>query len=153
LEEIAQKKLFGLRTSTNLTCNKCDAVFVPDGNKYKLTDVMNKLFPVWQEYNKQSLTTEEWKRISYGGMSDDKQRETDMEQYMTDLKDGRISIRLKIEGGSSSVILKDKEELQIMLPNIALWEPRSVRTTSGGYGGTSFRVAKGIYFRVGAFGA
>lgn len=153
LEETAQKKLFGLRTSTNLTCDKCDAVFVPDGNKYKLTNVMNKLFPIWQEYNKQSLTTEEWKRISYGGMSDDKQHEADMEQYMTDLKEGKVSIKFRIEGGSSSVILKEKEELQMVLPNVALWEPRKVTTTVGGYGGPSFRIAKGVYWRVGAFGA
>jgi len=153
LELMAQKKLFGLRTGANFTCNKCYAVFVPDGNKYKLTDITNKLLPIWQEYNKQSLTTEEWKRISYGGISDDKQREADMEQYMTDLKEGKVTIKFRIEGGSFSVILKEKEELQMVLPNIALWEPRKVTTTVGGYGGPSFRIAKGVYWRVGAFGA
>lgn len=38
-------------------------------------------------------------------------------------------------------------------PNISLWESRAVRKTSGGYGGPSFRVAKGVYFRVGGFQA
>jgi hypothetical protein len=154
LEERTQKGLFGLRTSTNLICKSCGAVFSPDGNDYKLTGIASgKPFPVWQEYNKQSLAPEEWKRISYGGVSDAKQREADMEEYLTSLKEGKTSIKFTIEGGSSSVILKPNEELQVQLPNIALWEPRSVRTTTGGYGGPSFRVAKGVYFRVGAFGA
>ena len=47
--------------------------------------------------------------------------------------------------------MKKKEELQLALPNISLLEPRAVRT--GGYGGPSFRVAKGVYFRVGGFRA
>jgi hypothetical protein len=153
LAEMSQKKFFGLQTSTNLKCNNCNAVFTHDGNKYKLTDVTNKLFLIWQEYNKQSLTTQEWKRISYGGMSDEKQHEADMNEYMTDLKEGKVSIKFRIEGGSSSVILKEKEELQILLPGVALWEPRKVTTTVGGYGGPSFRIAKGVYWRVGAFGA
>jgi len=82
-----------------------------------------------------------------------KQREADMEEYMTSLKEGKTSIKFRIEGGSSQVILKENEELQMVLPNISLWEPRKVTTTTGGYGGPSFRVAKGVYFRVGAFGA
>jgi hypothetical protein len=160
LKEITQKKLWGLINSTNFTCNKCDSVFVTDGNKYRLTYVASNFLPVGQEYIKQNLTKEEWKRISYGGFSDDEQRiiddeqrKTDIEQYMTDLREGKVSVKFRIEGGSSSVILKDKEELLIMLPNIALREARSVRDTSGGYAGPSFRIAKGVSFRVGAFGA
>jgi hypothetical protein len=36
---------------------------------------------------------------------------------------------------------------------MALWEPRSVRQSVGGYGGPSFRIAKGVYWRLGAFGS
>ena len=39
------------------------------------------------------------------------------------------------------------------VPNISLREPRAVRRIAGGYGGPSFRVTKGVYFRVGAVGA
>jgi len=84
---------------------------------------------------------------------DTKQREADMEEYMTSLKEGKISIKLITEGSSSQVILKENEELQMVLPKIRLWEPRTVTTSTGGYGGPSFRVAKGLYFRVGAFRA
>lgn len=151
LKETVQKKLFGLRTGTNLTCTSCNAVFTLDDQKYKLAEFNDKSSQIWQDYGKQSLTIDEWKRISYGGMSDAKQREADMEQWMTSLKEGEVSI--KIAGASSPVILKQKEELQMVLPNISLWEPRKVTRTVGGYGGPSFRIAKGVYWRVGAFGA
>jgi hypothetical protein len=54
---------------------------------------------------------------------------------------------------NSPVLLKRKEELQVVLPNMALWEPRSVRQSTGGYGGPSFRVTRGVYGRMGAFKA
>jgi hypothetical protein len=85
--------------------------------------------------------------------ADMKQREVDMEEYMTSLKEGKTSIKFIMESGSSQVILKENEELQMVLPKIRLWESRTVTTSTGGYGGPSFRVAKGVYFRVGAFGA
>lgn len=72
---------------------------------------------------------------------------------MTKLRDGKASIKITMGGFNSSIILKEKEELQVLLPNVALREARSVRTTSGGYAGPSFRVTKGVYFRTGAFGA
>lgn len=81
------------------------------------------------------------------------QREPDLKEWMGLLREGNVSVRLTIEGGSSEVVLKDKEELQVMLPNMAFWEARSVRTSGGMYGGPSFRVAKGMSLRVGAFGS
>lgn len=153
LKETEQKKLFGLYHSKNITCDKCSAVFMADGDKYKLTDVNNKLLPIWQEYNNQSLSPEDWKNISYGGMSHEKRRQIDMELYMTKLRDGKASIKITMGGFSPSIILKQKEEVQVLLPDVALREARSVRTTSGGYAGPSFKVAKGVYFRTGAFGA
>ncbi|MHC1588250.1 MAG: hypothetical protein ACXQS1_00360, partial [Methermicoccaceae archaeon] len=49
------------------------------------------------------------------------------------------------------VILKRGEELKAVLPDITLLEPRKVAT--GGYGGPSIRVAKGMYVRLGGFRA
>lgn len=80
-------------------------------------------------------------------------RKADMEEWMSLLRDGKVSVKFAIEGGRSEVVLKENEELQIVLPNMALWEARSVRTSSGGYGGPSFRVAKGVSFRLGVFGS
>jgi len=86
-----------------------------------------------------------------GGLSNDKQHEADMEQWLTALKEGELSVKMICD--SSPLLLKRKEELQVVLPNMALWEPRSVRQGAGGYGGPSFRIAKGVYWRLGAFKA
>jgi len=151
LEMVTEKRLFGLKTTESLKCGNCGAVFTPDGDRYKLTAVKDKTNTGWQDYGNQSLTEREWKTIASGGLSDAKQHDTDMEQWFTALKEG--SIPIKMLGGSSPIILKQKEELQVVLPNVALWEPRKVTRTVGGYGGPSFRIAKGVYWRVGAFGA
>jgi hypothetical protein len=79
--------------------------------------------------------------------------EADVEEWMTSLREGRLSLKFAIEGGKSEVILKANEELHMLLPNIALWEARSIRTSTGGYAGPTIRVAKGVSFRVGAFKA
>jgi hypothetical protein len=97
------------------------------------------------------LKGREWKNIAYGGVSDAKQKEIDMEQWMSQIKEGNIPIRF--EGREAPIILKKNEDLIFSFPNISLWEPRAVKKTSGGYGGPSFRVAKGVYFRVGGFQA
>jgi hypothetical protein len=151
LELAAQKKLLGLQTTLSYSCNNCGAVFTPDGSKYKLTSVKDRSSSVWQEYKDRSLTEQEWKTIASGGLSDAKQHEVDMEKWMTALKDGEVSIKMICD--SSPVLLKPKEELQVVLPNMALWEPRAVRQSTGGYGGPSFRIAKGVYWRLGAFKA
>ncbi len=150
LSPVSKKKLFGLVTMQNIECNNCGAVFVQKQGKYRLDKVQDTTNTVWQEYGNQSLTEREWKNIAYGGMSDAKQKETDMEYWMTQLKEGDIPLRM---GGEAPIILKKKEELVFALPNVSLWEPRAVRRTTGGYGGPSFRVAKGVYFRVGGFSA
>jgi len=151
LEMAAQKKFLGLRTTLSYKCSNCGAIFSPDGSKYNLTTVRDKSNPVWQNYGNKSLTEWEWKAIASGGLSNARQHEADMEQWMAALKDGEISINLIYD--SSSVLLKRKEELQVVLPNMALWEPRSVRQSVGGYGGPSFRIAKGVSWRLGAFRA
>ena len=152
LEKITQKKLLGLSHDITLTCNKCNAVFIDThANKYRLIDVTNKLLPLWQRYNNQSFTAEEWKNISYVGMLEDKLVESDLMQYITDLNEGKVSIINNIQPRGSLIILKEKEELQISLPNIILSEASSVTTSSGLYGGPSFRITKGVSFRTGAF--
>jgi len=148
LSAATKKKLFGLVTTENFECTSCGATFVQKGEKYKLTKVQETSNTIWQEYGNQILTEREWKNIAYGGMSDAKQKEADMEYWMTRLKEGNIPVRM---GDESPIILKKKEELQLALPNISLLEPRAV--TTGGYGGPSVRVAKGVYFRVGGFRA
>jgi hypothetical protein len=151
LEQVTHKSLFGLKTTENLECTNCGAVFSPDGDKYKLTSVKDKSNPVWQDYGNKGLTEREWKTIASGGLSNARQHETDMEQWMTSLREGKVSLNMIY--ANSPVLLKRKEELQVILPNMSLWEPRSVRQSTGGYGGPSFRIAKGVSWRLGAFKA
>lgn len=139
-----KKKLFGLIAAESVKCNNCGAVFVKKGDKYSLTKVLDTSNAIWQDYGNQALTEKEWKNIAYGGKSDDKQKEADMELWMTRLKNGNIRINIE---GNSPIILKKNEELQLTLSNVSFMEPRSIRT--GGYKGTSIKVAKGLYFRVG----
>jgi len=145
---VTKKKLFGFVKTENFECNTCDAIFTQKGDKYQLTKVLDSSNPIWQMYGNQLLTEREWKNIAYGGMSDARQREVDLEYWLTRLKEGKSKLQMAID---SPIILKKGEELQLVLHNVSLLEPRSIRT--GGYGGPSIRVAKGVYFRVGGFQA
>jgi hypothetical protein len=118
---------------------------------YKLASLMNKTAPVWLGYGRQSLTLREWKAIGNGGLSDAKQKVADMEQWMTDLKTGKVGIHC-INALTSLISQKD-EVLLCALPNVTLKESRSVRVSHDSYGGPSFRIAKGVYYHVGSFGS
>ena len=54
-------------------------------------------------------------------------------------------------GPAPSIVLDMGEEVMCHAPT-TLVEPRAVRSWSGGYGGPSFRIAKGISFRLGGSG-
>lgn len=142
---VTEKKLFSLVTNESFKCENCGATFAQKGEKYELTKVLDTSNPTWQNYKNQSLTEIEWKNIAYGGKSYREQREIDMGCWMTQLKEGNVPVR--IIGVKAPIILKKNEKLQLVLPEISLLEPRAVRTSV--YGGPGFRVAKGVYFRVG----
>lgn len=151
LRETLRKKLFGLVATKSVDCNKCGALFIKRRERHKLSKAQDTANPVWKNYRNQTLTTREWKNIAYGGMSDAKQKEADMEEWMTAIKEGRAPV--KFVGIPSPILFKKEEEIRCAIPSVSLREPRSVRTSSGSYGGPSFRVAKGVYFRVGSFGS
>ncbi|MCD6599022.1 MAG: hypothetical protein J7L19_00385 [Dehalococcoidia bacterium] len=119
LKLATHKGLFGIKTTLSYKCPNCGAVFTPDGDKYKLSTIKDKTNPVWQDYGNKSLTEQEWKAIASGGLSDAGQREADMEQWLTALKEGEISVKMICD--NSPVPLRRKEELQVVLPNMALW--------------------------------
>jgi hypothetical protein len=131
----------------NIECNSCHAEFRQDDTKYRLSYVADLSNMTWQEYGNKHLEEREWKNIADGGLSDEKQKDADMEAWMTWVKNGNVPSLTS----ESPVILKKNEELILSVPNVSLSEPRAVRT--GSYGGPSFRVAKGVYFRVGGFKA
>jgi len=148
LSMATKKKLFGLVNAQTVECDTCGAVFTQKDEKYKLSKIKDTSNSIWQEYGNKALLANEWKNIAYGGLSDARQREIDMERWLTRLKNGEVNFCMNVE---SPIILKINETLIFSFPNISLWEPRSVRR--GGGAGTSFRVAKGVRFRVGGFQA
>jgi len=146
LSLVEKKKLLGLVATESFECGDCNAIFVKKGERYKLSKVPDKSNQIWQEYKHQVLTEREWKNIAYGGLSNAKQKEADTVVWMEKLREGEVPFHF---GGKSPIILKKNERLQMALPNVSLIEPRAVRT--GGYGGGSFRVAKGVSLRTGRF--
>jgi len=63
------------------------------------------------------------------------------------LREGKINLRF--QGIDSPVTPQKNEEIKFVLPNITFLESRSVRTGTAVYGGPTFRVAKGVSFRLG----
>lgn len=147
LTSVSKKKLFGLSKEEKVECINCKASFSKKDNKYQLSYVTDGSIPLWQDYGTQILEEREWKAIAYGGLSDEKQKEADMDAWLTRFKNGEIP-QLSQE---SPVMLKKGENLIISMPNISLLEARAVR--KGGYSGSNIRVAKGLYFKVGGFQA
>lgn len=147
------KSFFGLISHDDIVCNKCGATFrkINNGDDYRFIKINNEYNNVWSEYGKQTLATHEWINIGNGGMSDEKQRTADIEDWLKRLSEGTISVSFK--GVETPVIMKPDEKLLFALPHIILKEPRAVRTSSGGYAGPSFRIAKGVSFRLGRFGS
>ncbi|MCE5214549.1 MAG: zinc-ribbon domain-containing protein [Methanobacterium sp.] len=78
------------------------------------------------------------------------EKERDINQFINNLASGRVKLT---SSTSSPMILKKNEVCNLVLPNISFLEARSVRQTLGGYGGPSFRVAKGVSFRLGGVSA
>ena len=145
LKPATEKKLLGLVTADELKCESCGAVFTKKGTGYTLTRVSNQNSPTWRTYGKQTLTESEWTNIANGGMSISLQKEIDIQKWLEDARKGNINFTEP----SSPVILKKNEHAVMVLPSIALWEPRAVRQTMGAYGGPTIRVAKGVSFRFG----
>jgi hypothetical protein len=70
----------------NIECNSCQAKFSQEGTKYRLSYVTDPSNLIWQEYSNEPLEEREWKNIADGGLSDNKQRDADMETWLTVVK-------------------------------------------------------------------
>jgi len=67
-----------------------------------------------------------------------------------DILNGKIPQRVEIDG-MLPFNLQKGEVLVWLFQNVPYYEPRTRTTYSGGYSGVSFRIAKGVYYRVGGF--
>lgn len=150
--------LGGLMTRKTFICEACGATLRQSGQSYKLIATRDQVNKVWQKYAKHTLTAREWVTIGNGGLSDQDQKLADIEQlrkdyelWLTKIRSGKIEV--KMINAALPVILKVEEKCYCILPNITLKEPRSVRTSSGYYGGPRVRIAKGVSFGLGRFGS
>ncbi len=141
------KRMLGLTTEHDCECESCGSTFKKKGGNYQLIKVNDQSNRIWQEYGKQVLTEREWINIAHGGISDAKQQESDINSWLLDASNGKVTFA----DANSPVILKKNERALLFLSDVALWEPRAVRQTRGAYGGPTFRVAKGVSFKVGSF--
>ena len=152
-------------------CPNCGILFQKVGNNYELRNINASANPVWEKYHKKVLSKEEWIRICDGGISNKEQKQVDkanekalkiqQKQEAEEHKKHINALAAKTQQllpthpellkpiQPQSLILKKGETAYIELPNITLMEPRAVRTSTGGYGGGSVRVAKGVSIRMG----
>lgn len=78
-----------------------------------------------------------WSRLAKGGA-------------LRDLLSGRIPTRLKIDGELPFNLQKNEQVIWVF-PNTKYYEDRKRREYVGKSSGVSIRIAKGVYYRVGAF--
>ncbi len=69
--------------------------------------------------------------------------------WLREVADGNISLLPTVEG--APIVLRKGERCVLSLPNVQLYEDRMVSEYVGGSRGVSFRVAKGVSFKVGNF--
>lgn len=139
-------------------CSECGLNLEKHGAKFKLTDINDKNTRIWQMYNHQTLSVDEWVNIGNGGLSDRDQEKVDMDHalqiqqelqlhfqddlaiFVNKLSTGAISFN----NVNTSLILKKDENVLLDIGNVNLNEPRAVRVSQSGGIGTSVRVAKGV---------
>jgi hypothetical protein len=152
LAQREEKVFLGLGSKRELVCGRCGAVLVDRGGSpehLELAETRQTDLPGWKRYAHHKLTMAEWTRVARGGISDQEQRDEDLADALTALREGRIAP--PAQGMDAPVILKAGEKLVFSLPGITLREPRAVST--GVYGGPSIHIAKGVTIRTGAFQA
>jgi len=150
LSKNISSSLLGLIKNTTIQCNNCGASFLKTGEKYTLLEINDINYPNWQKYNHQILTVREWNSIAHGGLSDLEQKEIDLDLWLQQLYSGTNSLSPKT---NTNVILTQNEKFIYSIPDVILSEPRSVRDTTGVYGGPTIRIMKGISWRLGGFKA
>lgn len=138
----------GLIKRTYVECDHCKAAFLKVNDKYCLDEIGDTNYPNWQRYNHQVLTVHEWNTIAQGGYSDLEQKQVDLDDWLQQLASGAGTIPSYV---NSNVVPNPNETVVYAVSDVIFSEPRSVRETSGRYGGPSIRIAKGMTWRMGGF--
>ncbi len=161
---LARYKKPGLGTSYYLICTGCGLSLEEHKNNfYTLYDCVENLSPLWK-YGKKLFTLQDMKRIIDSQQSEEckafrqkkvRENELKIQEHKRKVKQEQDDLALfaqSLESGNpmlpvpsdTTIVLKKNEVPVYKMYNITLSEPRAVRTSSGGYGGTSVRIAKGV---------
>lgn len=138
-------------------CDFCTSKLTPRGSgerKFQCV-LIDKRYPEMQVYHNGKLTREEVIRISEGGRSDLEQKRLEARQRETQLvriAQGDLSLLPTMPEEEVDIILQEGERLLAKAILFQYAETRAVRLYSGGGSGLSFRVAKGVRFRLGSGG-
>ena len=144
-----KKKAFGLQKGEHFVCDNCAADFAKtSGESYTLWDMPDKTHPFWQQFGRTKLSVRHIRNLAYGEDLDSFGINPDLAVWLNAIETDRAE---PVVENAPHVILKRGEVAFLSLDSVILKEPRSVRVTLGGHGGP--RVAKGISFGLGVFGA
>ena len=148
---------FGTPRPVAYVCDVCAAKLIPLGpgeRNFRCVSV-NLEYPGMQVYRNTKLTREELIRISEGGRSDSEQERLEAEQrdkQLAQIAQGDLSLLPAMPEEEVDVILQKGERLLAKAIDFRYAETRAVRLYSGSGSSVSFRVAKGVRFRVGSGG-
>ena len=162
--DFARYKSSGFGSKYYLICSGCSLTLEEQNNNlYTLHDCIENYSPLWK-YEKNPLTLEQMKEIITNEESEEnrlfrekkvKETEQKIREYEMKVKQEQNDLALfnqRLESGNpvlpapsdTTIVLKKNEVPVYKIDNVTLSEPRAVRTSSGGYGGTSVRIAKGV---------
>ena len=146
-----KKKAFGLVKGEHFVCDNCEADFAKaSGESYTLWDMPDKNNPFWQKLGRTKLTIRHIRNLAYGDDLNSFGINPDIPVWLNAIETNRAE---PVVDTSSGVVLKRGEVPFLSLNSVMLKEPRAVRVTHGGHAGPRIRVAKGISFGLGTFGA
>lgn len=160
--QLTKYKTGGLVTHY-LVCQYCNLILEEhDNNQYTIFNSTEIYSPLWQYENK-PLPTQQLRELFANEPEENKkqreitvqkqelqfreheklikQQQDDMTAFVKSLESGTPML---IPPSDTTIVLKKNERPVYKTCNVALMEPRAVRTSSGGYGGASVRIAKGV---------
>jgi hypothetical protein len=152
----------------DLGVNRAEIEEIIDENREedfeKIINVCKKIME--HEYRKASFFSEKRKQLKpcLKSLAESKKvfdEYFDMLNKMLNLVTSKIRLHQIDKGDISSlaeitnvpILLSKDEKCYIKVHEVELYEDRSVSDTVGGYSGFSFRVARGVSYRIGGFGA
>jgi hypothetical protein len=110
----------------------------------------DKNHPFWEKFKRVKLNTRHIRNLAYGEDLDSYGINHDISAWLNAIANNCAQ---PVLGASPGIVCKKGEIPFLSLNNVTLKEPRAVRVTHGGHAGPRIRVAKGISFGMGTFGA